>query len=81
MASLMVRPSASPARYFPRRLGGQCTNLSWYLRGQRADKVTVLTQVTNGDTIQYHLTGEYRGQRRCQATSPMVPDTAAADQV
>ena len=41
MVSLMVSPSASPARYFPRLLGGPYTNLSWYSRGQEIDKSTV----------------------------------------
>ena len=38
MDSLMVPPSASPARSFLRRSGGRCTNLSWYSHGQGTDK-------------------------------------------
>ena len=41
MASLMVSPSASPARYFCRLLGRPYTNLSWYSRGQEIDKSIV----------------------------------------
>ena len=46
MVSLMVPPFASPAKYFLRLLGGQCMNLSWYSRGQRADKSIVLIHET-----------------------------------